>query len=34
MAYAQVKKINADAIPGIDITPLRDGTNPMDNEPL
>ena len=30
MAYARVKKTNADAIPVIDITPLRDGTNPMD----
>ena len=28
MAYAQAKTIDADAIPVIDITPLRDGTDP------
>ena len=29
MAYAQAKQIDADVIPVVDITPLRDGSNPQ-----
>ena len=29
MAYAQAKAVDADVIPVVDITPLRDGSDPM-----